>query len=118
MIPQPSTHARANPLCCDRWDPYAARVSLPSLDQTHFNAILACDRHGNSLHCVDSLFDGCLDAPDEIPCGSTLCVATVGGWQREHYHCPPRWVDDYAVICWPPRRWTRTQPVPPRAESE
>lgn len=97
MIPQPSTHARAHPLCCDRWDPYTHPTFRPSLDKAHFDALLDRDQHGKALHCVDSLFHGCLDAPNEIPCGSTMCVDTVGGWRREHYHRLPRLVDAYAA---------------------
>lgn len=29
---------------------------------------------------------GCLDAPNEVPDGSTLCVRTIGGFEREEYN--------------------------------
>jgi hypothetical protein len=79
----------------DAWDPYRTRQYVGHLiDKRHFDAMLGCDKNGKALHSIDSLGGGILDAPEEIPYGSTLRISTIGGWEREEYNRCPRWALD------------------------
>lgn len=80
----------------DRWNPYAKRQYIGhQMHKAYFEMLLACTDDGKALHSVDYEGHGCLDAPEEIPCGSTLCINTVGGWQREEYNRHWRECDDW-----------------------
>lgn len=71
----------------DRWNPYSHRQYIGHrMHKAYFDMLLTCADNGESLHSVDYEGHGCLDAPDEIPCGSTLCIHTIGGWDREAYN--------------------------------
>lgn len=90
---QPDTHLKLHSSTADHWDPYRERDSItPRLDECTFNML-----NSQEPRTSPALFmTGCLDAPDEIPCGSTMVTQTVGGWAREHYHRLPRGCEDYA----------------------
>ena len=67
------------------------------LDDKTFNILLDVGKSRTVRSAVlPSLFmTGCLDAPMEIPCGSTQCIRTVGGYEREEYTRMPRGVDNW-----------------------
>lgn len=82
---QQSIHAKLHSCRCDKWNPYKQRDELAyMLDDTTFNKILG---KVESEYADPTLFvHGCLDAPDEIPCGSTERIGTLGGFEREAYN--------------------------------
>lgn len=92
---QPASHQRApHAMWADRWNPYKDRATFtPILDKTTFNTMLGngrtVDVDPNLLLCY------CLDAPRDIPAGSTLCVTTIGGYEREEYNKMPREQNDW-----------------------
>jgi hypothetical protein len=76
-----------HPCFADRWDEYRKRQYVGHhMDKAHFNALLTCNENGKALHSIDNLGAGCLDAPNEIPFGSTCLIMTIGGWEREEYN--------------------------------
>lgn len=82
----------------DTWSPYRQRdTCTPLLDDKTFNILLdvGASRTGHSAVLPSLFMTGCLDAPLEIPCGSTQCIRTVGGYEREEYTRMPRGVDDW-----------------------
>jgi len=92
----PTSHDRMPPTWRDRWNPYRHREYIGHvMSPDHFEMLLACDAQGRALHSVDYEGHGCLDAPEEIPCGSTLSIKTIGGWWREEYNKQPRYVTDW-----------------------
>jgi hypothetical protein len=95
---QPVTHATMRPMWPDAWNPYKEREYIGHLlDDAHFHAMLDCDSRGRCLHSIDALGAGCLDAPEDIPCGSTMNVRTIAGYDRERYHRMDRECDSYAA---------------------
>ena len=75
----------------DRWSPYTDRQYIGhDMYDPYFNALL-----DDPFVDVDYEGHGCLDAPRELPCGSTLCIRTVGGWIREEYNRRDRECVDY-----------------------
>jgi len=90
---QPITHIKANPCAIDQWNPYQKRETFtPLLDVGTFNALVG---RGIGPYTDPILFmHGCLDAPDEIPSGSTKSILTVGGFCREEYSRYPRETED------------------------
>jgi hypothetical protein len=82
---QPDTHLKLHPSCRDAWNPYIQRDSFtPILDKGVFKSLLGSNYPNDYID--PSLFmTGCLDAPRDIPCGSTQSVHTVGGWDRKEY---------------------------------
>lgn len=96
MIKQPATHAKAHPTWGHRWDEYAARQYIGHrLHKQYFEMLMGCDGEGRALHSVDYEGSGCLDAPEVLPAGSTLCVRTIGGWEREEYNTIWRGQEDW-----------------------
>jgi len=90
---QPAMHAKLRPGTTDCWDPYKERQYVGHLlGDDYFNVV---NSDWSQDPEIDYMGHGCLDAPDEIPCGSTLCVTTVGGWQREAYNRQWRECDDW-----------------------
>lgn len=92
---QPNIHAKLHSCRCDNWDPYKYRNDLSSnlLDEVTFNLLLGTL---DSEYIDPSLFvSGCLDAPDEIPCGSTERIGTLGGFEREAYNRHDRGCTDW-----------------------
>ncbi len=84
-----------HPSFTDKWNPYSEREYVGHLlDDKHFQALLECDKNGKCLHSISTLGGGILDAPEEIPYGSTLLVQTIGGREREQYNRCPRWALD------------------------
>jgi hypothetical protein len=71
-------HVDKHPMCLDRTDPYR-RCPTHQLSEAFFRAALDADTD------PDISFDGCLDAPEYIPLGSTQRVTTLGDYEREHY---------------------------------
>jgi hypothetical protein len=92
---QPDNHRGKNPLTVDRWDPYRQRDSFtPDLDDGTFKML--CGGRYPEEFIEPSLFiHGCLDAPRDVPLGSTKCVTTLGGWCKESYSVMPRECHDY-----------------------
>ena len=87
---QPAMHDKLHPMKVHRWNPYKDREYVGHiLDQPYFNAMNSGD------HDLDSRGHGCVDAPDDIPCGSTLCIRTIGGWDREQYNLRDRECEDW-----------------------
>lgn len=81
----PMTHEGMHPTWCDRWNPYKARATnTTDLDEYTFNKLVGW-RHEEYIDPT-LLTCYCLDAPEFIPAGSTLCVKTIGGWEREEYN--------------------------------
>jgi hypothetical protein len=87
---QPMIHAKLHPCCIDTWDPYKARASFtPILDDGVFDTL-------NHAGISPSLYvEGCLDAPNEIPCGSTKNFMCLGGFVREQYNTQRRGCTDW-----------------------
>ncbi len=82
---QPSTHRRAHPAWKDAWNPYRQRETISHLlDKNTFNKLLEGWDEGRGVD-PDLFTAGGLDAPDEIPLGSTSSVFTIGCFYREHY---------------------------------
>lgn len=87
-------NSKRNHLYGHVFDPYSRRRYTPALDKRLFNEMR--DTFPNECGFVfDSFFAGCLDAPEEIPMGSTLGIRTIGGWDREEYNNLPRGTEDY-----------------------
>lgn len=96
---QPRTHLTARPCCIDPWNPYKRRQYVGHLlTKEHFDMLLECTDDGKCLHSTDYEGHGCLDAPDDIPCGSTLRVGTVGKYEREEYNKMPRGCTDWKAF--------------------
>lgn len=79
-----AVHEGKHSMTVDRFNPYDDRDYTPGLDRAYFNAML----DANPEHCdlaLDYCFIGCLDAPDDIPAGSSTRIMTLGGYEREEY---------------------------------
>lgn len=92
---QPSSHQRApHGMWADKWDPYRARGTFyPDIDESTFDALLGRSAEGDID--PDLLLCYCLDAPRDIPAGSTQCVRTLGDYDREEYNRIPREQTDW-----------------------
>ncbi len=91
----PRTHATMGEHWPHRWNPYASRErATHRLADSYFRAGLS----NAQFECDLNLHMGCLDAPDEIPMGSTLCVHTVAGFDREAYNLQRRGCEDWRAV--------------------
>lgn len=86
-------HDYRHPLTVDKWNPYQHRCHTPMLDDRVFNGLNFM--HGGVHTTPDFCFMGCLDAPEDIPMGSTLGVRTLGDYDREEYNRLPRECTDW-----------------------
>lgn len=82
-----------HPIWGDKFNPYANRAFTPALDKAYFEMLLESHPHQCGL-AIEHCFTGCLDAPDYIPGGSTECIHTIGGFEREEYTKLNRECDD------------------------
>lgn len=82
-------HTGRHPTWPHRFNPYGRNRPSHKLDGALFDALLSGDPATCDL-AVDSLFTGCINAPEDIPMGSTERVRTVGGYEREAYNTQPR----------------------------
>jgi len=86
-------HAGRHPTWPFVFNPYDQRPTH-LLGKGLFNAILgafpqSCD------FALDHLFTGLIDALEKLPMGSTECVRTIGGWEREEYNTQRRECEDW-----------------------
>lgn len=78
------------------FNPYKERRAVNELDDVVFSNLCRISL-GEAAVIFDHIFTGCLDAPEMIPMGSTQCINTIGGFQREEYNALPRGTENYTA---------------------
>lgn len=88
------SHKGRHPMWPYLFNPYNRNRPTHLLDKKLFNTMIGVFPHDCGL-VLDHLFIGCIDAPEFIPMGSTECIRTVGGYEREEYRNLPRGTEDW-----------------------
>lgn len=83
-----------HPLWGHTFNPYDKNRPSHYLDKSLFDSFCKSFPHDATL-AIDAMFIGLIDAPDVIPMGSTECIRTCGGFEREEYRNERRGCTDW-----------------------